>query len=194
MPPPCARCGSRPGRRRCRGSPAARPRRGRRSGATPPARTSARAAAIPLLVAGVISWKVRNTVESEGTEPKRSSWSRRCSMSAQLSPPPASMSDAVHEHLAPVVQRKALTALVGCEPRAHRRVPSGRQKPQERAVRRGPRRRSPPGSTTTRRVLVPFTLEVPFWSGSLLRRHQQFPLLGGHFRGRAAVQLMRRRE
>ena len=44
------------------------------------------------LTSGVISWKVRNTVESDGAEPKRSAWARRCSMSAQLSPPPASIS------------------------------------------------------------------------------------------------------
>jgi hypothetical protein len=46
---------------------------------------------------------------------------------------------------------------------------------------------APPGSTTTRHVLVPFTLEVPFWKRNLLIRDLQFPLLGGHIRGRGPV-------
>lgn len=37
---------------------------------------------------------------------------------------------------------------------------------------------------TTQRVLLPFTLEVPFCAGMLLSRQQQFPLLEGFFRGR----------
>ena len=45
----------------------------------------------------------------------------------------------------------------------------------------------PWGSTTSRRVAVAFTLEMPVLVGGLLRREQQFPLPGGHFRGREAV-------
>jgi len=45
----------------------------------------------------------------------------------------------------------------------------------------------PPGSTMTRRVLLPFTLEVSFCWGPRVSRQPQFPLLEGHFRGRASV-------
>jgi hypothetical protein len=53
----------------------------------------------------------------------------------------------------------------------------------------------PADSTTTRRVLSAFTLEVSFCLGMLvsreqqfpLLREQQFPLLGGLFRGRALI-------
>ena len=43
--------------------------------------------------------------------------------------------------------------------------PKRSAKPQERAVRRGRPPAAPPGSTTTRLMLVPFTLEVPSWLG-----------------------------
>jgi hypothetical protein len=39
----------------------------------------------------------------------------------------------------------------------------------------------------TRLVLLPFTLEVPFWSGIFGFEHQEFPLLGGLFRACAPV-------
>ena len=54
------------------------------------AHTSATAAARCTRVARLISWKVRCTVESDGTLPNSSCPPGRCSMSAQLSPPPAS--------------------------------------------------------------------------------------------------------
>ena len=106
-------------------------------------------------------------------------------MSAQLSPPPASISAAWTSTL-PRSCSGRRSPRAGSEQRAHHRVPTGRQRPQERAARHGPPP-VPPGSTTTRRVLVPFTSEVPFWSGGLLFRHPQFPLTGGHFRGCAPV-------
>ncbi len=53
-------------------------------------RVSGSAAFSASRVTGVISWKVRHTVESDATAPNRLGWVRRCSMSAQLSPPPAS--------------------------------------------------------------------------------------------------------
>ena len=46
---------------------------------------------------------------------------------------------------------------------------------------------APTGFHHDGRVLLPFTLEVPSWFGLLWLRHQQFPLLGGHIRGRGLV-------
>ena len=140
----------------------------------------------PRLVEGVISWKVRNTVVSEGTEPNRSSWSRRCSMSAQLSPPPASISAVCTSTLPRSCSGDALTAQ---RDRGRERItesqPVGKST-QERAARRGPRR--PPHRVPQRRdrVLVPFTLEVPSWLGCCCVDNNSFPC-GGLFRRRAVV-------
>ena len=56
------------------------------------ARTSANAGASSERAVPFSSWNVRNTVVSDETEPNRSHCARRCSMSLQLSPPPASTS------------------------------------------------------------------------------------------------------
>jgi len=48
----------------------------------------------------------------------------------------------------------------------------------------------PPDSTLTRRVLVPFTSEVPFCSGCCCVEHRQFSLPGGPFRGRGLISSM----
>jgi len=60
----------------------------RRSGQPAPdrARTFAIGACTQLGGAGVISWKVRHNVESEGTKPNSDGSARRCSVSLQASP------------------------------------------------------------------------------------------------------------
>lgn len=50
------------------------------------------ATAMPSRVPGRISWNLRSTVVSEGTEPNRAPPVDRCSASRQLSPPPANAS------------------------------------------------------------------------------------------------------
>ncbi len=144
--------------------------------------TSARTSAIgfgdPAPRRGVISWKVRKTVESDGTEPNRSSWSRRCSMSAQLSPPPASISAVCTRTLPRSCSGKR-------SPRGGIRAESESPSPNRSA--KAPRACSPtwattpapPGSTTTRRVLVPFTLEVPSWFGCCCVDNNSFPYMEG---------------
>jgi len=90
------------------------------------------------------------------------------------------------DDLAPVVDREAAAA-PGDAPR--RRIP------ETQAVGEGAKSVHPtlatapvpPGSTTTRRVLLPFTLEMLSWVGVLLRQQQQFPLIGGQFRGRGPI-------
>ena len=70
----------------------------------------------------------------------------------------------------------------GSAQKANHRGPTDQQRTQERAGRHGRRRqlrRVPP----SRAVLLAFTLEVPFWSGTCWLEHLQFPLLGGLFRG-----------
>ena len=100
-------------------------------------------------------------------------------------PPPASINAVwTKTDLAPVVQRGSFPTGGGSSTTANHPAPIGRQMCQERAGQRGPPHLLHRVPTTTRFALVAFTLEVPFWSGSLLRRHQQFPLLGGLFRGR----------
>ena len=182
---PCARCGSRPRRRRCRGSP------GRSPWSLPigdqtSARISAMAPAMPALVCGVISWKVRNTVESEGTEPNRSVLQAQVlDVRTALATTGQHQRD-LDEDLPPVVQRERVHRSVGCGRTVNHPVPNGRQNTQERAVRRGP----PP-----LRHRVPQRRDA-CWYRSLWKcppgrdsccvEHQQFPLLGGLFRGRGS--------
>jgi len=129
---------------------------------------------------------VRATVASDGTDPNRSSPMRRCSMSRQLSPPPANMS----------------ADWTSTFPRSWRGRPLPSHGMREDSASPSPNRSPkcprawsptwattpiPPDSTTTRRVLLPFIMEVPFCLGILLSRQQQFPLLEGLFRGGALV-------
>lgn len=81
---------------------------------------------------GVIWRKVRQVVESEGTEANSSSLDRRCSMSPQHSPPPASMS----------MSMECTNTL----PRSWRGRPftgdgdaSGQRSPETEAVAKGPK-------------------------------------------------------
>src|SRR5579875_388124 len=150
------------------------------------ARTLARAPAMLARVDAVIRWKVRASVVSEGTGPNRSSPIRRCSMSRQLSPLPASIRAA---------WARTLPRSWNATPRPRQGITDERTSPNPKRSANRPRACSPtwattpvpPGSTTTRRVLLAFTLEMPFWSGLLVIRHQQLPLLGGQFRRRGPV-------
>ena len=163
--PPWSRCGSRRARRRCRGSPAPSPS-SRPSVATPRRALRRTPRASASLVSGVISWKVRNTVESDGADPNRSSWARRCSMSAQLSPPPASISidwtstlprscSGIRSPRGGIASRERIS-----EPQPVGKGPKSVQSDMAHDP-------VPPDATTRRRVLLPFILEVPFWSWEL---------------------------
>jgi hypothetical protein len=55
------------------------------------ARTLPTASHTPARIAGSIWRNVRYSVESDGTDPNRSDWQRRRSMSAHALPPPASI-------------------------------------------------------------------------------------------------------
>jgi hypothetical protein len=150
------------------------------------ARTRAIASASDASTEASISWNARWTVESEGTEPKSVDWMRRCSMSAQDSPSPASTS----------------AIWVSTLPRLWTGIRSPRGGIADDSASPSPRRSPkapsawsptwattpvPPDSTFTVAVLLPFTLEVPFLSGTCGFEHQQFSLLGGPFRGRALI-------
>ena len=87
---------------------------------------------------------------SDGTEPNRSPCRRKCSMSAQLSPPPASIRGDLHQDLAPVVHRQALTAPRDAPRTAPPPVPFGRQMPPMACSPTWATTPAPPGSTTTR--------------------------------------------
>jgi hypothetical protein len=110
---------------------------------------------------GVIRQNVRYTVESDGTAPNSRSWARRYSMSVHASPPPASIS----------------IAWVNTLPRSCNgsRSPAGgmrvdRVSPSPSRSANAPRAcsptwattPSPPASTLTRNVLLPFTRQEPF--------------------------------
>jgi hypothetical protein len=150
------------------------------------ARTSAMATSNAPQVPSVISWKVRNTVEPEDTQPNRSGWTRRCSMSAQLSPPPASTSA--------IWTRTSPRSCNGMRSPVHG-IRDDSESPRPRRSAEDPRAcrptwattPAPPGSTVTRAVLLPFTSDVSFWSRDSGFEHQQFPLLEGLFRGRGVV-------
>ena len=141
---------------------------------------------VAFLVDGVISWKVRNTVVSEGTEVNRSSWRRRCSMSAQLSPPPASIRHDCTRTL-PRSCNGVRSPFHGMRDDSASPSPNRSAKDPRACSPTWATTPAPPGSTMTRRALVPFTLEVPFWKRKLLIRDLQFPLLGGHIRGRGWI-------
>ena len=106
------------------------------------ARISAMASAIPDRVVEPIWWKVRNTVESDGTDPNRSGCRRRCSMSATALPTTGQHQGRVHEDLPAVVDGEPLTGQRDPGRRVNHRAPIGRQRTQERAGRRGPPRPS----------------------------------------------------
>jgi len=127
-------------------------------------RTSASEALRSFLVEVPISWKVRNTVVSEGTDPKRSPWRRRCSMSAQLSPPPASIS-AIWTRTLPRSCSGIRSPRAGIfdesnEPSFNRSANDPRTWSPTWATTP-----DPPDSTRTRVVALLFTLEVLFCSG-----------------------------
>ena len=70
------------------------------------ARTLAISVAILDRVSLLISCKLRCSVESEATKPNSAASARRCSISAQLSPPPARNESRLDEDLAPVVNKR----------------------------------------------------------------------------------------
>ena len=141
-----------------------------------------------------IWWKVRNTVESEGTDPNRAGWSRRCSMSAQLSPPPASIRARLDEDLPPVVERKPLTGRRDAgreritEPQTVGKTPKGVQSDVGHDAR-------PAGfHLHARHALVPFTLEVPSCCWDLVASRTTVSLVRRAFPRTWAVQVRRPRE
>ena len=73
------------------------------------ARTSAKAVSSEILVPSVISWKVRNTVEPEGTQPNRSSWEPQVLDVGTALAPTGQHERHLDEDLASVVQWEALT-------------------------------------------------------------------------------------
>ena len=176
--PPCSRCGSRPTRRRRRGRPGrcrsspknvARPRRARWR-ALRRARTSS---CRRDLVEGAPHRRVR------GHEPEQvSSW-RRYSMSAQLSPPPPAIVAICWTSTLPRSWSGERSSRYGNRDESASPSPTRSAKEQRAWRPTWATTPVPPGSTFTERVLLPFTLEVPFWSGMLLTQHQQFPLLAG---------------
>jgi len=149
-------------------------------------RTSAMARAISARVELVISWKVRCTVEPEGTDPNQVGWSRRCSMSAQLSPPAASI-NAVCTSTFPRSWNGIRSPTGGMRDESESPSPNRSANHPRACSPTWATMSSPPDSTFTRCALVPFTLEVPFLLGNLVSRQQQFPLLGGLFRGRGPL-------
>ena len=149
-------------------------------------RTGATASAMAERVVDVSWWKVRNTVVSEGTQPNRSSPRRRCSMSAQLSPPPASIK-ATWTKTLPRSCKGSRSPLHGMAAESASPSPIRSANAPMACRPTWATTPAPPGSTTTRFVLLAFTLEVPFLFGLLWLRHHQFPLLEGLFRGRGSV-------
>ena len=115
-------------------------------------------------VGAPISWKVLNTVVSEGTEPKSSPWRRRCSMSAQLSPPPASIS-AIWTRTLPRSWTGSRSPLAGIFDESNEPSPNRSAKLPRACSPTWATTPDPPDSTRTRFVAVAFTLEVPFLLG-----------------------------
>jgi len=150
---------------------------------------AASAAVMSVLVDSAISWNVRATVVSEGTEPNRSSPMRRCSMSRQLSPPPARMR-AIWVSTFPRSWSGTPLPAQGMDPDSASPSPNRSAKEPRACSPRWATTPVPPGSTMTRRVLLPFTLEVPFCAGEAGSRQPQFPLLEGRFRGRGGFSSM----
>lgn len=141
---------------------------------------------MPSCVEAPISWNVRATVVPEGTEPNRSAPNAEAlDIEAALA---AASEDERHlrEDLPPVVKRDA--PVTPADPRreggAQAQPTSDGAEGVQPDVGHDP---FPPDSTLTRRVLSPFTWEVPFWSGACGFEHLQFPLPEGSFRGWAPL-------
>ena len=121
---------------------------------------SAIASAISVRVVASSWWKVRNTVESDGTDPNRSDWRRRCSMSAQLSPPPASIR-AVCTRTLPRSWTGSRSPVSGIRAESESPRPNRSAKQPRACSPTWATTPVPPGSTITWDALIPFTLEVP---------------------------------
>jgi hypothetical protein len=145
-------------------------------------RTSAIASLRPTRVAGEIWWNVRHSVESDGTAPNNTGWARRCSMSAHDSPPPASINMAWVSTL-PRSCNGRRSPLAGM--RADRQSPTPRRSAKAPSACRPTWAAtwSPPVSTSTGTVVLPFTSQVPSSLGTMTPQQRQNPLPGGLLRG-----------
>ncbi len=146
------------------------------------ARTLAMASHRPPRVSASMSRKVRYSVESDGTEPNSSAWARRCSMSAQHSPPPASINMAWVNTL-PRSWSGSRSPVRGMRAESEWPSPNRSAKVPRACSPTWATTCSPPPSTTTATVLLAFTSEVPSCLGFCVSRQPQFPLPGERFRG-----------
>ncbi len=134
--------------------------------------TSARTPAIARLtssrVAGVISWNLRHSVESEATKPNRRASARKNSMSAHASPPPASIAIACTSTL-PRSCSGARSEGRGIADESSSPSPSrsaNAHRPWSPTCATTP---LPPGPTTTGTALVVSISEMPSGVGGLWR-------------------------
>src|SRR6202034_3437358 len=137
-------------------------------------------------VSVLISWKVRHTVESDGTFPNSETSERRYSMSAQLSPPPA-ITAVCWVSTLPRSWIGRRSPRTGMRDESESPSPKRSAKEQRACSPTWATTPLPPGSTITGRALVVSISEVALLVANLVSRQPQFLLQEGLFRGCASV-------